>query len=591
MLKPSYFSILACLLLLLTNAASSQSQPSAPAMQRASSQAQAGNPRAPSQASDVLRVTTRLVLVDVVVLDHKGLPVTDLKAEDFSLQEEGASQKINIFTFQPPAQAEATNSAPKLPPNMTSNVPTYQANRTLNVILLDGLNTDIAAQKLVKQQMIKVLEKLPAGQPVAVYGLSTKLRLLQDFTTDPTLLKQAVAGLKGHSSPVLEGGQPYIDMSVTDALASMGLDNLVAQIQLFQDENTTAQTDARVQITLASLNSLARMLAGYPGRKSLIWLSSAFPGQLLSSSIGMRGNSQGRDYSDEIQRTSNALSNARVAVYPVDARALVNSSVYSASDNPSARGGWATPRTSSDRPGGGEELSKGSDDELARHTTMSSVAEETGGRAFLRTNDLEKAIREGLSDGATYYTLGYYSEDKNWNGKFRRIAVKVERPGTKVRFRQGYFASDPNGYTKIDPKKQATELSQALSMDYPISTALPFRAQVIPPAEKSDGKILIRYAIDAHKLGFELKDGLEYANVDCAVQAFRLKGSPLPLQSNNFAAKLKPEEYKLIMERFFPCSQTLELSPGEYVFRLGVRDNATGFIGTANVRVTVPPKS
>jgi hypothetical protein len=345
-----------------------------------------------------------------------------------------------------------------------------------------------------------------------------------------------------------------------------------------------------VQITLAALNSLARLLVGYPGRKNLIWLSSAFPGQLLSTNFGMRGNSPGRDYSDEIQRTSNALSNARVAVYPVDAAALVNSSVYSASNNPSARGGWAPPRTSSDRPGGGAELSKGSDDELARHTTMSSVAEETGGRAFLRTNDLEKAIREGLSDGATYYTLGYYPEDKNWNSKFRRIAVKVERPGTKLRFRQGYFASDPNGYTKIDPKKQATELSQALSMDYPISTALPFRAQVITPAEKSDGKTLIRYGIDAHKLGFEMKDGLEYASVDCAVQAFRLKGRALPLQSNTFTAKLKPEEYQLIMQRFFPCDQTLELAPGEYVLRLGVRDNATGFIGTANTRLTVPPK-
>jgi VWFA-related protein len=235
MLKPSYFSLLAGLLLLLTNAASSQSQPSAPATEQASSQTPAGNPPAPSQASEVLRVSTRLVLVDVVVLDPKGLPVTDLKAEDFSLQEEGASQKIKIFTFQPPAQAEATNLAPKLPPNMTSNVPAYQANRTLNVILLDGLNTDIAGQKLVKQEMIKVLEKLPAGQPVAVYGLSMKLRLLQDFTTDPTLLKQAIASLKGHSSPVREGGQPYIDMSVTDALASMGLDNLVAQVQLFQE--------------------------------------------------------------------------------------------------------------------------------------------------------------------------------------------------------------------------------------------------------------------------------------------------------------------------------------------------------------------
>lgn len=223
---------------------------------------------------------------------------------------------------------------------------------------------------------------------------------------------------------------------------------------------------------------------------------------------------------------------------------------------------------------------------------MNSMAEETGGKAFYNTNELDTAVRAGIEDGATYYTLGYYPEDKNWDGKFRRILVKVDRPGIKLRYRQGYFAADPKGYSKIDAKKQAMDLGQALSLDYPISTALLFQAVVLPPSEKTENKVLIRYGIDAHALGFELQDdGLQHASVDCAVQPFTLKGSPLTPRASTFSAGLKPEQFQLVMQRFLPCNQTLDLAPGEYVLRLGVRDNTTGLIGTANARVTVPAMS
>lgn len=603
MMKPVRYCFAGTILVFVATFVSFAQEPAQSAPPAQAQASQTGNAQTPSQPAAVLRVTTRLVLVDVVALDRKGLALTDLKAEDFSLQEGGADQKIRVFSFQQPGSTEAAATPAKLPPEMITNKPRYQPNRTLSVLLLDGLNTDLAGQKYVRQEMIKFLQKLPAGQPVAVYALSAKLRLVQDFTTDPSLLKQAINSMKGRNSPVLDNGAPYLDAASASAMAEMGMSTMLNQILLFQQENIAIQTDLRVEMTLAALKSLARTLAGYPGRKNLIWMSSTFPAQLFPTAPGsMRAQNNWRDYSEEIERTTNALSNARVAVYPVDASTLVNYGPYSTLSNTDSSGNYlgraaagrtgisGPPGTSS--PGLGAELDRTSDDQLTRHTTMNSMAEETGGKAFYNTNELDSAVRAGIEDGATYYTIGYYPEDKNWDGKFRRIVVNVTRPGIRLRYRQGYFAADPKGYSKIDAKKQAMDLGQALSLDYPISTALLFQAVVLPPSEKTENKVLIRYGIDAHALGFELQDdGLQHASVDCAVQPFTLKGSPLTPRASTFNAGLKPEQFQLVMQRFLPCNQTLDLAPGEYVLRLGVRDNATGLIGTANARVTVPAMS
>jgi VWFA-related protein len=562
-------------------------------------------PQETAQPGAVLKVTTRLVLVDVVALDKKGLPINDLKAEDFSVQEEGAGQKVRVFNFQEPSQGE-TGASPQpasLPANIFSNAPTFKANKTLSVILLDGLNTDMTSQKYVRQELLKLLEKLPAGQPVAVYALGAKLRLLQDFTMDPGLLKQAVNSMKGRNAGAVTnaaGGQdsPYLSGATSAAMVEMGLQSMLTQIQLFQQDNIAAQTDLRVELTLAALKSLARMLSGYPGRKNLIWVSSAFPAELLAptplaTSTLSQGQSWYRNYEDEIERTSNALSNARVAVYPVDARALVNHDVYSSLSNTDSNGMYLG-RTATGRQGGsaggmGAELDRTGDQLLATHSTMNSVAEMTGGKAFYGRNDLDKAIGEGLADGGTYYTLGYYPENKDWNGKFRKIVVAVNRPGAKLRYREGYFAVDPKGYQKLAARQQALDLGQSLSLDVPVATAITFQAAAAPVSEVTGNKLLIRFGIDAHPLGFDLQDdGLEHASVDCAAQAYTLKGEPVQARASTFAVGLKPEQYQLVMQRFLPCSQSLELNPGDYVLRLGVRDNETGLIGTANARVTVP---
>jgi VWFA-related protein len=570
-----------------------------------------------TQTEPVLKITTRLVLVDVVALDKKGQPVTGLKAEDFSLEEEGMAQQIRVFSFQQPSrEADASPQPVRSSPDTFTNRPTFRPNRTLSVILLDSVNTDVQNQKSVRQEMLKFLEKLPAGQAVAVYALGTKLRLLQDFTTDPSLLKQAVAKSKGHSSPVLEGSNggsapPYLNAAQASALAEMGMDAMATQIQIFQQQNTNFQTDLRIRMTLAALKSLAQTLAGYPGRKNLIWVSPAFPAAIvapLSTSNTGTFNLQSaqlplaQDYSEDIERVSNALSNARVAVYPVDASTLLNNNgIYAGNLSNTDSNGNYLGRTATGQVGGnridrrqamGKELDITPEDVMVRRTTMNAMAEQTGGKAFYNRNDLDKAIREGMDDGLTYYTLGYYPEDKNWNGKFRKIALTAKQTDVRLRYRSGYFALDPKGYQKLSPQEQAMDLGQALSLDYPVSTALTFQAATAPPSEASGNKVLIRFGIDAHPIAFELRDdGLQHASIDCAVQAFDMKGEPVRARASTFTIALKPEQFQLAMQQFLPCSQSLDLGPGDYVMRLGVRDNGTGLIGTANARLTVPPLS
>src|SRR5205814_2368718 len=181
----------------------------------------------------------------------------------------------------------------------------------------------------------------------------------------------------------------------------------------------------------------------------------------------------------------------------------------------------------------GNALSLESNNLTATHGAMDLLAERTGGKAYYNRNDLDKAVRDGVSDGSSYYMLGYYPENKDWNGKFRKVQVKVDRPGLKLRYRLGYYAADPGAYGKENSKQRARELGDALNLDHPVSTALFFQAAVLPPSEQSKNNIVVLYAIDVHALVLEHgEDGAEHAEVECVVQAYNEKGKPVSVSGN-----------------------------------------------------------
>lgn len=596
------------ILLLLMLAVVSLAQQTAPTAAGSGTNSEPSTAQASAQPADpqgpaaVLKVKTRLVVVDVIALDHKGAPVADLKAEDFTVQEEGKDQKIRVFSFRQGPQGQPAVMTPAtLPANRITNIPRFKTSSALNVLLLDGINVTNANQKYAREQMLRFLEKLPAGQPLAVYAMGSKLRMLQDFTVDPALLREAVKktkfnamGVRSESSKVLD-----LDPATLDAMPVA----MQQQIIRFGQDLAIHQMDERVRLTVEQLSALARNLAGYPGRKNLIWLSEAFPAYLFPSDPDPRvaGTSAAaaslpivKSYQGQIDHASDLLANAQVAVYPVDAGAVGSHDAYSSLSNTDSNGNYlGNSARGATRQGMGSaqasEIGNASETAINSHSTMNTMAEATGGKAFYNTNDLNRAIRDSMEDGATYYTLGYYPENKDWDGRFRRILVKISRPGVKLHYRQGFFAVEPKDYARQDAKILAIDMGSALDLNNPVSTGLPFQAVVVPPSAQNGNKVQINFGIDPHAIGFDLRDdGLQHAAIDCGVRVYSKTGESLSVQGNTFNAALTAEQYQKVMKMIFPCNQTLELSPGEYVLRLAVRDNTTGLIGTANGHTTVP---
>ena len=480
--------LLGCGLMLLP-AAGMKPQTSTPA---ASDQpAQAAPAAAPAQApvkdkeqkpapvyesATVLKSITRLVVVDVVATEKDGA-VTDLKQDDFTILEDGKEQKIRVFNFQQPQlhpnpAGTAALAASKPPENVYSNVARFSANSALNILLLDALNTNLPHQAYVRDQMIRYLQKMPEGQPIAVYMLSTKLTLLQDFTDDPEALRKVAKEIKSSMSPLLDNPAGGPDAELLPAgLADSGLmpAQMFSAMQSFEQERVAFQTDMRLTYTLNALTSIARSLSGYPGRKNLIWISEAFP-LSIDPNMELTGDTFAgtRNYGPQIAEAADSLIDAQIAMYPVDARGLAPSSLFDASNSGRDKFG-----RSMSRPGRMPAAMSAESAQLQSvHGAMQEMADRTGGRAFYNTNGIDSAIRKSIEDGSTYYTLAYYPENKNWNGKFRKIHVKVNRSGVKLRYRLGYYAVDPTMFAEKNQKQLDSAFALALSPDSPIATGL-----------------------------------------------------------------------------------------------------------------------
>jgi VWFA-related protein len=586
--------LLYCMLMVILAAGMKPQSPTSPTETPVSPQSSA-QPEAKEQkpapvyeSATVLKTITRLVVVDVVATDKNG-PVTGLERGDFTILEDGNPQQIRVFSFQQPHLAAAATPVPaKLPDNVYTNFPRYTVDSSLNVVLMDALNTSLPHQAYVREQMIKYLEKMPAGRPVAVYTLGTKLTLLQDFTSDPEVLRTVVRKLTVKISPLLDNpaGGPEQEL-LPAGLADSGMmpAEMLGAMQRFEQERVSFQTDLRVGYTINAMTSIARALSGYPGRKNLIWISEAFP-LSVDPNMELTGDvfAGTRNYGPQIAELADSLIDAQIAMYPVDARGLVPSSLFDASNSGRDKFGRSLGR--------GDRMGTAISAESAMlqnvHGAMQEIADRTGGRAFYNTNDIDGAVRKSIDDGSTYYTLAYYPENKNWNGKFRKIHVKTSRPGVKLRYRLGYYAVDPNLFAGKNEKQQAASFALALDPDSPVATGLRFHAGVIPPAEKNPNKVLVNFGVDPHAISFEQQaDGLQHATVECAVQAFSQKGKLVKGESSTITAALKPETFAKVMREIFPCQQAIELAPGNYFLRLGVRDARTGLIGTTNAKVKV----
>src|SRR5581483_9820679 len=288
---------------------------SAPLAQSPAAQA-AQSPNPP-----VLKVTTRLVLVDVVVTDGSGRPVTDLKHADFEVKENGKPQKIVAFAFQPPPPPPGSGKPAYKPFTLAPGV--FTNLRNLNgeagpptILLIDGLNTPFKDQPYMRQQLVKYLEHLEPGRNLAIYTLGTRLRMVQDFTSDPDLLHEALKRITLQSSMFNQGQQDFSDEfpGLDPDSSDQSIAQMAQQMQEFESEQQAYQRDLQVRITLDAMKELAHNIAGYPGRKNLVWLSGSFPLTIFPDETSSNPFNVARQYGDDLRNTATVFANEQIAV-------------------------------------------------------------------------------------------------------------------------------------------------------------------------------------------------------------------------------------------------------------------------------------
>jgi VWFA-related protein len=538
-------------------------------------------PQAPAAAVPI-RTNTRLIAIDVIVTDSHGNPLRGLKSEDFQVFEEhAAQQKITQFQFvdasarPAPVYPAGLTAAPPGAPYMFTNLLPDSMHVPPTVMLMDALNTQIENQAEVHRHMLLLLKTLPPNTPIAVFTLSHELHVVQGFTTDPGLLRTAVDHTL-RAPDIEQNPQDDADSASNQFLDQNGDQETPANQALedFEKMEYEQQMAIRVDETTDAMVSIAKFLGGYPGRKNLLWFSESFPNWIApNADFGSDSFAGTADYADRIHKASEALADARVAVYPVDARGLEASSLYSAAQQP---------HINRNNPGAGfgGQLTRENNTRIDTQTTMQMIADASGGKICINDNDLSGCVQGALDDSATYYELGYYPEGIKWDGRFHKITVKTTQKGAHLRYRTGYVAVDPGAAA---PQPPAKLLQQACMAPLP-STAIPMTVESLaPPLGAADPNS--RYLLTISPASLTLLPGAptRQLSLQMAVCEFDTKGSSFQFFPRDLSAPVPETTYQGWQTRGIRNIFDYTAKPDDRRLRFAVLDVPSGAIGSIDV--------
>lgn len=511
----------------------------------------------------VLRVTSHLVLVSVIVQDRNGNPVTDLKKEDFVLLEHGKEQFISTFALESSRALPRTVAA--LPPNTFTNrlEQRVEAPTSISVILLDGMNTAIQDQSYARNNIIKFLEQVQPQDRVAIYTLGHGvIRVLHDFSSDSATLISALKRYRGRLPYEVDASQPD---QMTTGMAE--LDEFLAEANQRMSNFYAAD---RALNTTHALEAIAGHLARFPGRKNLIWVSASFPIAIGMEAVPTRYNlsPERRTFFAETEKAARALSNANVAVYPVDARGLMGAFPNANVHRAGAVSGRGIPPP----------MMTSLNDLGSNIDTMKILADKTGGKAYYNRNDIDGAVRSAIEDSRVSYVIGYYPTHGKWDGRFVEVKVKVNRPGVRVRSRKGYYAgAEP----QLEEKEIVTLLNAtAHSPLESTSVGVTVRAEDVPGAAKA---LKLSMDIDPHDINLVLQDDRWFGSLDFLFSQRNVEGKVVSNVSFNLGMRLSSESHDQLEKEGITLTRTIVIDPGAYLLRVVVRDARSGSIGTVSV--------
>jgi len=517
-------------------------------------------PLSSQQTDYTFRAQTEIVLVNVTVRDKNGQFVRGLKPQDFELKEDGKLQKIVSFDVEntdvlplaavPQAQPLGETPAATPPVAQPASSASQFKDRRLIVLFFDlsGMEPDeidhsaTAAENYVDKQMA------PADL-VSIVSLGSSLQVNQDFTGDKAQLKKVLQSFNLGSGQGFEQGLTGTTEGTADTAQPFTVDD--TEYNIF---NTDRRLDA--------LRSVAEKLSHIEQKKSLIYFSS-----------GM--DRTGIENQSELRAATNAAVRANLAIYTMDIRGLQALVAGGEAQNASMRG------TS---PYSGQSSLNSLNSNFSSQETLVTLASDTGGRAFLDSNDFSKVFKGVQDDTATYYVLGYHSSNPGRDGRYRHIALSLNQPGLKLEYRRGYYA--PADYQHSTQEDRERQLDEELASDLP-STDLPvYLAAGYFRIGDNRFFVPVSLVVPGREIPFTRNSDQDKATLDVIGNA--LDSNKRPMGELRDTVKLAISTSNEVKRKNVQYDSGFILPSGKYHLKFVVRENQTGRMGSFETDVAIP---
>jgi len=530
------------------------------------------------------RSNVRVVNLDIVVTDGHGRPITGLRPEDIVVTEDGHRQALASFEYvRPGAMVTASEHRMPLPPGEFTNLPDAVP-KTVNIIVLDLLNSPMENQSDARMQMILLLRSLPPGRQVALFTLTTRLNLVQPFTASSDELIAAANKIELRKSALYQSEADkqrefdslFLGYRDSDESVTGGIIEAIKQMQV-------RAVDNRVMLTIDALRQLARASAVYSGRKNVIWVSGGFP-LLMLTPMGSGGimshavaPSRDRNYEPLVRQVSAQLAAANIAMYPVDIFGQLTSSADATT--------WGSQLAYPEKTAEGYVMVDRAGEVQQHiadvHSSMQKFAEYTGGRAFYNSNDLKSAMQKSMDLGASYYAVSYRPSNQNFDGRFRKIEVKIAHRRVQLAYRRGYYAILDTAPSEAQISR---EMSAALKRESPPASEIVFTVKLLPQTDPVT--LEYEYSLDGNQFQVTGSEGKPIeARFDLSASAWSSDGKATGSVANMVTLPMTADSVAQYHKAGIRVRQTLHLTGPVASLRIAVLDRNTGRLGSLDVPV------
>jgi VWFA-related protein len=514
------------------------------------------------RSAATFRSSVDLVTINVVVRDRSGNIVRGLTRSDFTVTEDGQPQTVSTFDFEEIAR-QPIDVVPAAMPTVLGSVgqapaeaaPAPEAKpaidmhgRRLIAMLFDlsSMQPEEAFRAATSAREY-VEKRLTPADMVAITVLSTTLRVVQDFTSDRELLLQTIDQMSGVE------GQGFEEIAAADAT-----DESATAFAADDSEFTLFNTDRRLQ----AIQALIEAMAPIEQKKSLLYFSS-----------GM--TQTGMDNRVAIRTVIDRAVRANVSIYTADTRGLQALGPAGDASQASTRGQSAF---------SGRAVSARFDSMAASQDALTSLAEDTGGRAFFDQNDFGAVFDRIVADTSAYYLLGFTSTNRMQDGRFRRIRVSVKSSGLKLEYRAGYYAARDFAHSGRDDREQ--QLMEQLFSDLSVTDLPVYASSAYFRLKGNRYFVPLWVVVPGSKVPFNKSRDKDKATLDILAIVRDADGRPVARIRDTVNLALSVTEE--VQRKNVQYQTDLELPPGLFNMKVVVRENQTGSMGSFEAVIAVP---